>query len=438
MHHGYHHYTTPKVRSVSGVGALGKSGTGSNSMDRAHRGATTPSFDPTPPPSTPHFHNEDECSTSTPAEPIRLTPVHALILVGGFGTRLRPLTLSWPKPLVEFCNKAMILHQIEALVKAGVKDIVLAVNYRPEVMVSVLKKTEEEYGITINFSVETEPLGTAGPLALARDILGKDDSPFFVLNSDVTCTYPFEEFRDFHLKHGGEGSIMVTKVAEPSAYGVVVTKPGSTVIDRFVEKPVEFVGNRINAGIYMFNPSVLDRIELRPTSIENEIFPAIAADQQLHSFDLAGFWMDVGQPKDFLSGTCLYLSHLTSQHSPLLTDPAQNKWVYGGNVMVDPTAEIDPSAVIGPNVVIGPGVKIGKGVRLQRCVIMSNSTIRDHAWIASSIVGWNSTVGRWCRVENITVLGDDVTIKDELYVNGASVLPHKSISTNITEPRIVM
>jgi mannose-1-phosphate guanylyltransferase len=102
--------------------------------------------------------------------------------------------------------------------------------------------------------------------------------------------------------------------------------------------------------------------------------------------------------------------------------------VYGGNVMVDPTAEIDPSAVIGPNVVIGPGVKIGKGVRLQRCVIMSNSTIRDHAWIASSIVGWNSTVGRWCRVENITVLGDDVTIKDELYVNGASVLPHKSVS----------
>lgn len=132
--------------------------------------------------------------------------------------------------------------------------------------------------------------------------------------------------------------MQVTKVAEPSAYGVVVTKPGSTVIDRFVEKPVEFVGNRINAGIYMFNPSVLDRIELRPTSIEKEIFPAIAADQQLHSYDLAGFWMDVGQPKDFISGTCLYLSHLTSQKSPILADPAQNKWVYGGNVLVDPVS----------------------------------------------------------------------------------------------------
>lgn len=362
----------------------------------------------------------------------------ALILVGGFGTRLRPLTLSWPKPLVEFCNKAIILHQIEALVKAGVKDIVLAVNYRPEVMVAVLKKTEEELGISITFSVETEPLGTAGPLALARDILGKDDSPFFVLNADVTCTYPFEAFRDFHLAHGGEGSIMVTKVAEPSNYGVVVTKPASTMIDRFVEKPVEFVGNRINAGIYMFNPSILSRIELRPTSIEKETFPAMVADEQLHCWDLPGFWMDVGQPKDYIAGTCLYLSWLTSQHSPLLSDPSQNKFVYGGNVLVDPTAEIDPTAVLGPNVVVGPGVKIGKGVRLQRCVVLSNATVRDHSWIANSIVGWNSTVGRWTRVENITVLGDDVTIKDELYVNGASVLPHKSISSSITEPRIVM
>ncbi|KAJ1844954.1 mannose-1-phosphate guanyltransferase, partial [Coemansia sp. RSA 2703] len=108
----------------------------------------------------------------------------ALILVGGFGTRLRPLTLSMPKPLVDFANKPMILHQIEALVKAGVTDIFLDVNYKPEVMVAVLKKYEEKFGITITFSVESVPLGTAGPLALAREVLGKDDSPFFVLNAD--------------------------------------------------------------------------------------------------------------------------------------------------------------------------------------------------------------------------------------------------------------
>jgi acyl-[acyl carrier protein]--UDP-N-acetylglucosamine O-acyltransferase len=133
------------------------------------------------------------------------------------------------------------------------------------------------------------------------------------------------------------------------------------------------------------------------------------------------------------------------------------------------TAEVDPTALIGPNVVIGPGCKIGAGVRLQRCVIMANANVKEHAWVMSSIIGWNSSVGRWARVENITVLGDDVTIKDELLINGASVLPHKSvrpacpasgvygdrplltpgrsllapslslqIASSITEPRIVM
>lgn len=100
-----------------------------------------------------------------------------MILVGGFGTRLRPLTLTLPKPLVEFGNRPMILHQIEALAAAGVTDIVLAVNYRPEMMTAALQKYAEEYGVNIEYSVETEPLGTAGPLKLAERILGKDDSP---------------------------------------------------------------------------------------------------------------------------------------------------------------------------------------------------------------------------------------------------------------------
>ncbi|SGY20695.1 BQ5605_C016g08128 [Microbotryum silenes-dioicae] len=364
----------------------------------------------------------------------------ALILVGGFGTRLRPLTLTLPKPLVEFANKPMILHQIEALVACGVKHIVLAVSLfdRPEVMVALLSKCEEQYGIKITFSVETEPLGTAGPLALASQILGQDDAPFFVLNSDCTCEFPFKELHAFHVAHGGEGTIMVTKVEEPSKYGVVLSVPGTSRIDRFVEKPKDYVGNRINAGIYIFNPSILKRIEPKPTSIESEIFPRMVEDAQLHLMDLTGFWMDVGQPKDYLIGMCLYLTYLTSQKSKLLSYPTENKWVNSGNVLVDPSAKIDPTAVIGPNVVVGPGCVIGAGARLQRCVIMENAVVKEHAFIRSSIIGWNSTCGRWTRIDNCTVLGDDVNVKDELLVNGASVLPHKSISTSITEPSIVM
>ncbi|KAL9116977.1 MAG: hypothetical protein Q9187_006491, partial [Circinaria calcarea] len=359
-----------------------------------------------------------------------LWKMKALILVGGFGTRLRPLTLTLPKPLVEFANRPMILHQVESLAAAGVTDIVLAVNYRPDIMVAALKKYEEEYNVKIEFSVESEPLGTAGPLKLAEKILGKDDTPFFVLNSDVICDYPFTQLADFHRAHGQEGTIVVTKVEEPSKYGVVVHKPGHTSrIDRFVEKPVEFVGNRINAGIYILNPSVLTRIELRPTSIEQETFPAICQDGQLHSFDLDGFWMDVGQPKDFLSGTCLYLSSLAKKNSKKLT-PLSAPFVYGGNVLVDPSARVGKNCRIGPNVTIGPNVVIGDGVRLQRCVLLAGSKVKDHAWVKSTIVGWNSTIGKWARLENVSVLGDDVTIGDEIYVNGGSILPHKSIKQN--------
>jgi len=362
----------------------------------------------------------------------------AIILVGGFGTRLRPLTLTLPKPLVEFGNRPMILHQIEALAAAGVTDIVLAVNYRPEMMTNALKKYEKEYNVKIEYSVETEPLGTAGPLKLAERILGKDDKPFFVLNSDVTCDYPFKQLAAFHAAHGQEGTIIVTKVEEPSKYGVVVHAPGHpSRIDRFVEKPIEFVGNRINAGIYILNPSVLKRIELRPTSIEQETFPAMVNEGQLHSFDLEGFWMDIGQPKDFLAGTCLYLSHLAKQGSKLLT-PTSESFVHGGNVMIDASATIGQSCKIGPNVTIGPNVVIGDGVRLQRCVVLAGSKVKEHAWVKSSIVGWNSTVGRWARLENVTVLGDDVTVGDEIYCNGASVLPHKSIKANVESPSIIM
>src|ERR1700753_2958396 len=208
----------------------------------------------------------------------------------------------------------------------------------------------KQFGINITFSIESEPLGTAGPLKLAENVLLKDDSPFFVLNSDVICDYPFKELAAFHKAHGEEGTIVVTKVEEPSKYGVIVHKPDHpSRIDRFVEKPVEFVGNRINAGLYILNPSILKRIELRPTSIEQETFPAMVRDGQLHSFDLEGFWMDVGQPKDFLSGTCLYLSSLTKKKSKLLA-PLSEPYVHGGNVMIDPSAKIGQNCRIGPNV----------------------------------------------------------------------------------------
>ncbi|KAI3851802.1 hypothetical protein MKX03_034157 [Papaver bracteatum] len=359
----------------------------------------------------------------------------ALILVGGFGTRLRPLTLSVPKPLVEFANKPMILHQIEALKAIGVTEVVLAVNYQPEVMLNFLTDFEAKLGIKITCSQETEPLGTAGPLALARDKLVDDSrEPFFVLNSDVISEYPLKEMIEFHKAHGGEASIMVTKVEEPSKYGVVVMEETTGKVERFVEKPKIFVGNKINAGIYLLNPSVLDMIQLRPTSIEKEVFPKIAAEQNLYAMVLPGFWMDIGQPRDYIKGLSLYLDSIRNKSPSKLASGSH----IVGNVIIDESAVIKDGCLIGPDVAIGPGCIVESGVRLSRCTLMTEARVKMHSCISSSIIGWHSTVGQWARVENMTILGEDVHVCDEIYSNGGVVLPHKEIKCSILHPEIVM
>ncbi|KAJ4899042.1 putative mannose-1-phosphate guanylyltransferase 3 [Raphanus sativus] len=337
----------------------------------------------------------------------------AVILVGGFGTRLRPLTFSMPKPLVDFGNKPMILHQIEALKAAGVTEVVLAINQQqPEVMLNFVKEYEKKLEMKITFSQETEPLGTAGPLALARDKLLDDESgtPFFVLNSDVICEYPLLEMIQFHKSHGAEASIMVTKVDDPSKYGVVVMeKEAKARVESFVEKPKHFVGDKINAGIYLLNPSVLDRIELRRTSIEKEIFPKIASEKKLYAMVLPGFWMDIGQPRDYLTGQRMYLDYLRKNAPGELLASGDHIL---GNVMVDETAVIGERCLIGPDVVIGPGCVIEPGVRLFGCTVMRGVRIKEHACVSDSIVGWDSTVGSWARVADVTVLGKDVHVAD--------------------------
>lgn len=313
--------------------------------------------------------------------------------------------------------------------QVGVKEIILAVNYQPEQMVKYLGETSRDLGITITMSQEDEPMGTAGPLALARKHLA-GASNFFVMNSDVICEFPLQQMLDHHVAHGHEGTIMVTKVQDWSKYGVVVfEETAHNAIQRFVEKPQEFVGDKINAGIYIFKPEILSRIELKPTSIERDIFPVMAADKQLHAFVLPGYWMDIGQPKDFLIGMVLHLDFLKRSEPQTLASGANIR----GNVLIDPTATVHASAVLGPDVVIGPGAVVGAGARIKRSTVMDGAKVLDCAWVNSTIVGWQSTVGRWTRVEANTVLGMDVQLSDEIVVNGAMVLPHKGVKESILQ-----
>ncbi|CAD7698612.1 unnamed protein product [Ostreobium quekettii] len=358
----------------------------------------------------------------------------ALILVGGYGTRLRPLTLSCPKPLVEFANKPMIIHQIQALKEVGCTEVILAIAYQPEVMLAFKDEWEARLDIKITISQENEPMGTAGPLALARDLLDDGSNEhFFVLNSDVICEFPLNDLLEFHKSRGGEGTLLVTKVEDPSRYGVVVTEADGK-INAFMEKPKEFVSDKINAGIYVLSPRILRRIELRPTSIEREVFPAVAADGLLYAMVLQGYWMDIGQPTDFLKGLSLHLESMNiHSHDSLASGPQ-----FVGNVLMHPSAKIGEDCLIGPDVAIGEDCEIGDGVRLSTCVLMRGVKVKKYAKVVNSIVGWHSRIGAWSRVENKTILGENVGVKDELYVNGAIVLPHKDVKESIQNPQIVL
>ena len=210
----------------------------------------------------------------------------------------------------------------------------LAVNVQPAALLDFTRRCEKEYGVSIVCSQEDVPMGTAGPIYLAREHLLSDSSPFFMFNSDVICDFPLQSMLAFHQAHGGEGTILVTQVKDPTKYGVVVADERGQ-IQRFVEKPQDWVGDKINAGIYLFNTDVVQRVENKPTSIERVIFPAIAAERKLYSLTLQGYWMDIGRPHSKLT------SHHTSTapqpatpasascaHPPDLPDVVGSRWVF--------------------------------------------------------------------------------------------------------------
>jgi len=321
----------------------------------------------------------------------------ALILVGGYGTRLRPLTFSKPKPLTEFVNKPIVLHQIEALVAVGVREIILAVSYRPKMLEDELADVAKRLNIKITFSLEKVPLGTAGPIKLNEALLDvTDKDPFFMLNADVIADYQFDALLKFHRSHKGEGTIYVTPVEDPSRYGVVVADAHGKV-SKFVEKPKDTkFGRDINAGLYILNKSVIARVPLEPTSIERVIFPAMAREGKLYDLSLSGYWMDIGKPNDFLRGQEIFLNAIAARKDGRIM--AQGHSVRGA-VVIHESAQIAKSSLLGPNVVIGANCQVGNNVRLKTVWCSRGRPSATAAlWMAPS---WDGTAnwddGRVCR-----------------------------------------
>lgn len=323
----------------------------------------------------------------------------AVILVGGWGTRLRPLTYTLPKPLISFCNKPILKYQIEKLVKIGVNEIILALNYYSEMIMAEVNKYRDEFGIKIIYSKEDTPLGTAGPLALCREYL--KDCSFFLLNSDICCNADLEEMKRVYIENENSlGTILSYSVSDPTKYGLLEVE--DTKLISFIEKPSKIEGNGpwlINAGMYILSSEILPRIQLKETSIEKEIFPELAQEGRLTTYTFEGYWMDIGQPKDYLVGQKMELLNIK---------------------------EADKHFNIENNVVVGFNTKIGKSCTLKNCAIFDYTLIEDNVTIENSIIGWGCHIKSGAKVYGMTVLGEGVVVESNLEIDGARGEP-KSI-----------
>ena len=314
--------------------------------------------------------------------------MRAVVLVGGFGTRLRPLTSDLPKQMLPIVDRPMIEHVVGHLAAHGVEEVVLSLGFLPDAFRDAYSDGRCA-GIPLHYAVEPEPLDTAGAIRFAAEDAGIDEA-FLVLNGDVLTDLAVDELIGFHRVSGAEATVSLTPVDDPSRYGVVPTDADGRVTG-FVEKPSAGAApcNWINAGTYVFEPSVIDRIEPgRRVSVEREVFPAMADEGVLYGLRSEAYWVDTGTPETYLG---VQLDLLDGVRGPARSG-------------VDDAAEIHPGATVRRSV-IGPGAVVAEGSRVCDSVVMAGSKIGEGAVVDGSLVGRNATVGRDARVLGLSVVG---------------------------------
>jgi mannose-1-phosphate guanylyltransferase len=325
--------------------------------------------------------------------------VKAVVLVGGEGTRLRPLTLTTPKQMLPVGGRPMIERVIERLGSYGITGVVLSLGYKPDAFLEAYPDGRCA-GLAIEYAVEAEPLDTAGAIAFAAREAGVEDA-FVVLNGDVLTGLDVGELIRFHRDHGAEATIALTPVEDPSRFGVVPTDEEGRVID-FIEKPPrdEAPTNLINAGTYVLEPSVIGRIPTgRRVSIERETFPAIAGDRALYALASDADWVDAGTPATYLAANLRYAA------------PP------GATVEVGEGAEVTSS-------VVGKGVTIGAGAVVHESVLFDGAVVGPGAEVRSSIVGRGARVEKDAVVADLTIVGYDAVVAAGDRVVGGRVPSH--------------
>jgi mannose-1-phosphate guanylyltransferase len=355
--------------------------------------------------------------------------MQAVILVGGEGTRLRPLTSTVPKPVVPLVDRPFIAYMLEWLEGHGVDDVIMSCGFLATAVRNVLGDGSG-YGVRLRFVEEPDPRGTAGALKYAEELL---DERFLMLNGDVLTDLDLTAQIAQHERTGAIATLALVPVDDPSAYGLVRTNDDHSVRE-FVEKPApdQIDTNLISAGAYVLERSILDIVPAdQNVSIEREVWPRLVGDG-LYAFAGDAYWLDIGTPERYLQGT------FDIVEGKVRTGVSER--LGGGFLAIDESAQIAgrtiPPAVVaarvtaaadtqvGPLVVLGSGVTIGEGSIVERAVVLQGAEIGRHCVLRDCIVAAGARIGDHSQITGGAVLGEGVTIgADNVVTRGARVFP---------------
>jgi len=312
----------------------------------------------------------------------------AILLVGGFGTRLMPLTKNTPKPMLTVAGVPVTEHQIAMAKAAGITEIVLATSYLSEVFIPYFGDGSK-WGIKIKYAVEKEPLGTGGAIRNAAQLLDTNES-VVILNGDVLSSHNLTEQIRQHEAHGADVTLHLTEVEDARAFGCVPTDSNGRVT-AFLEKMENPVTNQINAGCYVFNPRIISTIPLDTVvSVERETFPQLVeSGAKVFGFVENAYWLDIGTPRALLKASIDIVKR-------------------SGKFLAMPGSSIDPTAVITGGSCIGPDSTIGAGAQIDASIIEAGSVIGQDAKISNSFVASGAEVEKNAKIASSFVTNGEI------------------------------
>ena len=336
----------------------------------------------------------------------------AVILVGGQGTRLRPLTLSAPKPMLPTAGLPFLTHLLARIKQAGITHVVLGTSFKAEVF-------EEHFGdgsdlgLELEYVTEVEPMGTGGGIRNVLPSLRADN--IMVFNGDVLGGTDLGAVLDTHHRTNADVTLHLVRVGDPRAFGCVPTDDDGRV-KAFLEKTQDPPTDQINAGCYVFRREIIEKIPSdRPVSVEREVFPALLADgARVFGHVDTSYWRDMGTPDDFVRGSADLVRGIAP--SPALEGPR-------GESLVHPGAGVAPGALLIGGTVVGRGAEVGAGARLDGAVLFDGAQVEAGAVVERSIIGFGARIGPRALIRD-AVIGDgaDVGARCEL-IGGARVWP---------------